>query len=49
MTTWLHRIVVNACLDRLRRRAARPATAGADEQVLEILAADGGPARPVGR
>ena len=25
VTTWLHRIVVNACLDRLRRRAARPA------------------------
>lgn len=23
--TWLHRIVVNACLDRVRRRAARPA------------------------
>lgn len=23
VTTWLHRIVVNACLDRLRRRAAR--------------------------
>jgi RNA polymerase sigma-70 factor (ECF subfamily) len=42
VTTWLHRIVVNACLDRLRRRAARPATAGADQQVLEILAAAGG-------
>lgn len=25
VTTWLHRIVVNASLDRLRRRAARPA------------------------
>ncbi len=24
VTTWLHRIVVNACLDRLRRRRARP-------------------------
>ena len=24
VTTWLHRVVVNACLDRLRRRAARP-------------------------
>lgn len=23
VTTWLHRIVVNACLDRVRRRAAR--------------------------
>jgi RNA polymerase sigma-70 factor (ECF subfamily) len=25
VTTWLHRIVVNACLDRVRRRAVRPA------------------------
>jgi RNA polymerase sigma-70 factor (ECF subfamily) len=25
VTTWLHRIVVNACLDRARRRASRPA------------------------
>jgi len=25
VTTWLHRIVVNACLDLVRRRAARPA------------------------
>ncbi|WP_322763015.1 RNA polymerase sigma factor SigM [Frankia sp. Cr2] len=24
VATWLHRIVVNACLDRLRRRMARP-------------------------
>jgi RNA polymerase sigma-70 factor, ECF subfamily len=46
VTTWLHRIVVNACLDRLRRRAARPATAGADQQVLEILAADRGQRDP---
>jgi RNA polymerase sigma-70 factor (ECF subfamily) len=38
VTTWLHRIVVNACLDRLRRRAARPATSGADQQALENLA-----------
>jgi RNA polymerase sigma-70 factor, ECF subfamily len=27
LSTWLHRIVVNACLDRLRRRAARPTVA----------------------
>lgn len=27
VTTWLHRIVVNACLDRVRRRQARPTTA----------------------
>src|ERR1043165_9041884 len=26
VTTWLHRIVVNACLDRVRRRQARPPT-----------------------
>ncbi len=32
VTTWLHRIVVNACLDRLRRRAIRP-TAPLPEQV----------------
>lgn len=24
VTTWMHRIVVNACLDRMRRRRARP-------------------------
>jgi RNA polymerase sigma-70 factor (ECF subfamily) len=24
VTTWLHRVVVNACIDRLRRRQARP-------------------------
>jgi RNA polymerase sigma-70 factor, ECF subfamily len=24
VTTWLHRIVVNACIDRMRRRQARP-------------------------
>jgi len=38
VTTWLHRIVVNACLDRLRRRAARPAASGMDEQTLDVLA-----------
>lgn len=26
VTTWLHRIVVNACLDRARRRKVRPST-----------------------
>ena len=45
-TTWLHRIVVNASLDRLRRRAARPALSGGDEQAFEALVAhDGDPAR----
>lgn len=38
VTTWLHRIVVNACLDRIRRRAARPDTAGADQDTLDALA-----------
>ena len=31
VTTWLHRIVVNACLDALRRRAVRPAVPLSDE------------------
>src|ERR1700760_1120401 len=38
VTTWLHRIVVNACLDRIRRRQARPAASGMDEQTLDVLA-----------
>jgi RNA polymerase sigma-70 factor (ECF subfamily) len=46
VTTWLHRIVVNACLDRLRRRAARPAATGTDEQVLEALAGSRGRGDP---
>ncbi len=39
VTTWLHRIVVNASLDRLRRKAARPGAGGPDERVLDGLAA----------
>jgi RNA polymerase sigma-70 factor, ECF subfamily len=35
VTTWLHRIVVNACLDRIRRRQARPTVALADREVIE--------------
>lgn len=31
VTTWLHRIVVNACLDRIRRRQARPAVPMSDQ------------------
>src|SRR5579862_303787 len=38
VTTWLHRIVVNACLDRMRRRAARPEVAGGDERLLDTMA-----------
>ena len=46
VTTWLHRIVVNACLDRLRRRAVRPVTSAGDEQALEaLLTHDPDPAR----
>jgi len=32
VTTWLHRIVVNAALDRMRRRAVRPWTALPEEE-----------------
>jgi RNA polymerase sigma-70 factor (ECF subfamily) len=32
--SWLHRIVVNACLDRLRRAAAHPTTALIDERAI---------------
>jgi len=38
VTTWLHRIVVNACLDRARRRQARPAVALADLTAFEPVA-----------
>jgi RNA polymerase sigma-70 factor (ECF subfamily) len=41
VTTWLHRIVVNAALDRLRRRAARPTAVGRDEEALDALATGG--------
>ncbi len=41
VTTWLHRIVVNAALDRMRRRAARPTTACQDEEALDTLATGG--------
>jgi RNA polymerase sigma-70 factor (ECF subfamily) len=39
VTTWLHRIVVNACLDRLRRRSVRAADPLPDD--LEERAARG--------
>ena len=45
VTTWLHRIVVNACLDQLRRKASRPVMTGADEQVLDHLATSRTPPR----
>jgi len=33
VTTWLHRVVVNACLDRVRRRKARPSVPLGDIEV----------------
>ena len=42
VTTWLHRIVVNAALDRMRRRAARPTASAQDELALDALATGGG-------
>jgi RNA polymerase sigma-70 factor, ECF subfamily len=42
VTTWLHRIVVNAALDRMRRRAARPTTGGQDEDAMDALATAAG-------
>lgn len=35
VTTWLHRVVVNACLDRVRRRGARPTVPLLDDDVLD--------------
>jgi RNA polymerase sigma-70 factor (ECF subfamily) len=39
VTTWLHRIVINACLDRIRRRKARPTSPLPDQ----------GPGEPIER
>jgi RNA polymerase sigma-70 factor (ECF subfamily) len=44
VTTWLHRVVVNACLDRLRRRRVRradPIPDDLEERVGRQLPADG--------
>ena len=41
VTTWLHRIVVNAAVDRLRRRNTRSVSWSGDEDTLETLAAQG--------
>jgi RNA polymerase sigma-70 factor (ECF subfamily) len=41
VTTWLHRIVVNAAVDRLRR-GNRTVNWSGDEEALEALAAHGG-------
>jgi RNA polymerase sigma-70 factor (ECF subfamily) len=37
VTTWLHRITVNACLDRVRRASSRRTSPVADEQNLDTL------------
>ncbi|NDL57879.1 RNA polymerase sigma factor SigM [Phytoactinopolyspora mesophila] len=46
VTTWLHRVVVNACLDRIRHTAARPsdpvAFDGTENPVLTAAAGAGG-------
>lgn len=39
VTTWLHRIVINACLDRIRRKAVRP-TVPLVDQALPDPSAD---------
>ena len=36
VTTWLHRIVVNACLDRIRRRQARPTVPMPDHEPADV-------------
>jgi RNA polymerase sigma-70 factor (ECF subfamily) len=40
VTTWLHRIVVNACLDRMRRRQARPTVPLPETDVTPAPAVD---------
>jgi RNA polymerase sigma-70 factor (ECF subfamily) len=37
VTTWLHRITVNACLDRIRRAATRRTAPVAEQQSLDAL------------
>jgi RNA polymerase sigma-70 factor (ECF subfamily) len=44
VTTWLHRIVMNACLDLLRRRAARPATSLEADAMDALALTSRGPA-----
>jgi RNA polymerase sigma-70 factor, ECF subfamily len=47
VTTWLHRIVVNACLDRLRRRQAHPTVPLADGGAHPDTSRGPEPAAPV--
>ena len=48
VTTWLYRIVVNAALDRLRRKSARPEATSGDEGMLDGLASGGPLSDPSG-
>ena len=47
VTTWLHRIVVNACLDRIRRRQAHPTVPLPDGSRTEDRPSAPEPAAPV--
>jgi RNA polymerase sigma-70 factor, ECF subfamily len=40
VTTWLHRVVVNACLDRVRRKQARPSVPLPDDLATRPEVAD---------
>jgi RNA polymerase sigma-70 factor (ECF subfamily) len=40
VTTWLHRIVVNACLDRIRRRQSRPTVPLVDTELAVVAPVD---------
>jgi RNA polymerase sigma-70 factor (ECF subfamily) len=40
VTTWLHRIVVNACLDRVRRRNVRPTVPLPETEPLPVAPVD---------
>jgi RNA polymerase sigma-70 factor (ECF subfamily) len=46
VTTWLHRIVVNACLDRARRRQSRPTVPLPEVETTAVRAAPGWPSDP---
>src|SRR5438309_9599633 len=41
VTTWLHRITVNACIDLARRRASRPTTTLTEADVAQAGSVDG--------
>jgi RNA polymerase sigma-70 factor (ECF subfamily) len=45
VSTWLHRIVVNACIDQTRRRKARPTVPLADDAAVGVSVPDPAVAR----